>query len=233
MSYNWTVINSNSCLTCLLNIHRKLICIFVALCIIRYNNARQWLNIDLGTISRVKRIATQGRYDGDNWVTSYTVGYSMDNIRFIPYKEGRKIRVRLPVSCFCLHILSPAIGYQERSNQFCIYHTSNQCMSRCCISFAQLRGNSLPIGMWTAEETYPANRRHWAREGQMGCSTGQEVFSVGGSDFWLIYFSSLSCRFSLEISKEISSSSIVSFARSRHVTCVFIPKRGAVTLPWE
>ncbi|XP_015756081.1 PREDICTED: uncharacterized protein LOC107335265 [Acropora digitifera] len=58
-----------------------------------YNNARQWLNIDLGTISRVKRIATQGRYDGDNWVTSYTVGYSMDNIRFIPYKEGRKIKV--------------------------------------------------------------------------------------------------------------------------------------------
>ena len=59
----------------------------------RYNNARQYLNIDLGTISRLKRIATQGRYDADQWVTSYAVSYSMNNIRFIPYKEGRRIKV--------------------------------------------------------------------------------------------------------------------------------------------
>ena len=59
----------------------------------RYNNARQYLNIDLGTVSRLKRIATQGRYDADQWVTSYAVSYSMNNIRFIPYKEGRRIKV--------------------------------------------------------------------------------------------------------------------------------------------
>ena len=59
----------------------------------RYNNARQYLNIDLGTISRLKRIATQGRYDADQWVTSYAVSYSMNNVRFIPYKEGRRIKV--------------------------------------------------------------------------------------------------------------------------------------------
>ena len=60
----------------------------------RYNNARQWLNIDLGTISRVKRISTQGRYDADQWVTSYAVSYSVDNINFYPYKEKRRIKVR-------------------------------------------------------------------------------------------------------------------------------------------
>lgn len=60
----------------------------------RYNNARQWLNIDLGTISRVKRISTQGRYDADQWVTSYVVSYSVDNIKFYPYKEKRRIKVR-------------------------------------------------------------------------------------------------------------------------------------------
>ena len=59
----------------------------------RYNNARQYLNIDLGTISRLKRIATQGRYDADQWVTSYAVSYSMNNVRFIAYKEGRRIKV--------------------------------------------------------------------------------------------------------------------------------------------
>ena len=61
----------------------------------RYNNARQWLNIDLGTVSRLKRIATQGRYDADQWVTSYAVSYSLNNVRFIPYKEGRRTKVTL------------------------------------------------------------------------------------------------------------------------------------------
>ena len=65
-----------------------------SLFLFRYNNARQWLNIDLGTISRVKRISTQGRYDADQWVTSYTVSYSVDNIKFYPYKEKRRIKVR-------------------------------------------------------------------------------------------------------------------------------------------
>ena len=60
----------------------------------RYNNARQWLNIDLGTMSRVKRISTQGRYDADQWVTSYAVSYSVDNIKFYPYKEKGRIKVR-------------------------------------------------------------------------------------------------------------------------------------------
>ena len=60
----------------------------------RYNNARQWLNIDLGTISRVKRISTQGRYDADQWVTSYAVSYRVDTIKFYPYKEKRRIKVR-------------------------------------------------------------------------------------------------------------------------------------------
>lgn len=60
----------------------------------RYNNARQYLNIDLGTVSRLKRIATQGRYDADQWVTSYAVSYSINNVRFIPYREGRRIKVK-------------------------------------------------------------------------------------------------------------------------------------------
>lgn len=64
-----------------------------SLFLFRYNNARQWLNIDLGTISRVKRISTQGRYDADQWVTSYAVSYSVDNIKFYPYKEKRRIKV--------------------------------------------------------------------------------------------------------------------------------------------
>ena len=59
----------------------------------RVNNNRQWLQIDLGAKSVVKRIATQGRYDANQWVKSYTVSYSSDGSRFYPVKHGRRIKV--------------------------------------------------------------------------------------------------------------------------------------------
>ena len=61
--------------------------------IAKYNNRKQWLQIDLGAASRVKRIATQGRYDANQWVKSYTVSFSHDGSRFYPYREGRRTRV--------------------------------------------------------------------------------------------------------------------------------------------
>lgn len=61
--------------------------------IAKYNNRNQWLQIDLGAKSRVKRICTQGRYDANQFVKSYTVSYSQKGDKFVPYTEGRKIRV--------------------------------------------------------------------------------------------------------------------------------------------
>ena len=60
----------------------------------RYRNTRQWLQVDLGTVSLVKRIATQARYDANQWVTSYTVSYSNNGVRFFPYKQSRRTKVR-------------------------------------------------------------------------------------------------------------------------------------------
>ena len=62
----------------------------------KYRNTNQWLQIDLGVKSRVKRICTQGRYDANQYVKSYTVSFSTKGDKFVPYKEGRKIRV-----CYC------------------------------------------------------------------------------------------------------------------------------------
>ena len=59
----------------------------------KYRNTRQWLQVDLGTVSIVKRIATQARYDANQWVTSYTVSYSNNGVRFYPYKQARRTRV--------------------------------------------------------------------------------------------------------------------------------------------
>jgi len=61
--------------------------------IAKYRNRKQWLQVDLGVVTRVKRIATQGRYDANQWVKSYTLSYSNNGIRFIPYRRGRRVQV--------------------------------------------------------------------------------------------------------------------------------------------
>lgn len=57
------------------------------------SDRRQWLKIDLGGLTRVSRIATQGRQNADQWVTSYYVSYSTKVYRFITYKENRRTKV--------------------------------------------------------------------------------------------------------------------------------------------
>lgn len=62
--------------------------------IARVNNRDQWVQIDLGTNTRVKAIATQGRYDANQWVTQYKLSYGPQSGKFIMYKEGKSPRVR-------------------------------------------------------------------------------------------------------------------------------------------
>ena len=59
----------------------------------RQRNTNQWLQIDLGTVSRLKRISTQGRYNADQWVTSYTISKSLNGVKFYPYREGNGVKV--------------------------------------------------------------------------------------------------------------------------------------------
>ena len=63
--------------------------------IAKYRNTHQWLQIDLGITTRVKRIATQGRYDANQWVKSYSVSYSNNGVRFFPVRHGRRVKVKL------------------------------------------------------------------------------------------------------------------------------------------
>ena len=75
----------------------------------KYRNTNQWLQIDLGVKSRVKRICTQGRYDANQYVKSYTVLFSTKGDKFVPYKEGRKIRV-----CYCKKLTCFTRGFLSR-----------------------------------------------------------------------------------------------------------------------
>ena len=66
---------------------------------------RQWLQIDFGALTRVTRVATQGRQNSAQWVTSYYISYSRNGYKVIPYREGRRTKVKILFLCFCPLIL--------------------------------------------------------------------------------------------------------------------------------
>ena len=62
-----------------------------------------WLQIDLVAVVTITKIATQGRFDEDYWVTNYSLSYSRDSQQF--FKEYRQSAV-IKVSIMCLSRLS-------------------------------------------------------------------------------------------------------------------------------
>lgn len=56
-------------------------------------NGSQWLQIDLGELVRVTKVATQGRRDADHWVTQFSLSYSLDGTYWAEYKENSVTRV--------------------------------------------------------------------------------------------------------------------------------------------
>lgn len=59
----------------------------------RYNNVFQWLQISLGQVSKVVAVATQGRYDANQWVKKYEISYSLYGNKFKFYSIKRKVQV--------------------------------------------------------------------------------------------------------------------------------------------
>ena len=53
----------------------------------------QWLQVDFGGLTRVRRITTEGRQNSDQWVTSYYLSYSKNGQRFTPFRERRRTKV--------------------------------------------------------------------------------------------------------------------------------------------
>ena len=52
------------------------------------NDPAQWLQVDLGTYTRVTHVATQGRNSFSGWVTKYLLQYSDDGFIFRSYEEA-------------------------------------------------------------------------------------------------------------------------------------------------
>ena len=61
----------------------------------RTNNGNEWLQVNFGRETTVTKVATQGRYDSNNWITSYSLSYSVDGSHWTWYRlSDGHIRVR-------------------------------------------------------------------------------------------------------------------------------------------
>ena len=56
-------------------------------------DALQWLQIDLGTPTTVTKVATQGRQDSSQWITSYSLSYSLAGSFWVQYTVRGKKKV--------------------------------------------------------------------------------------------------------------------------------------------
>ena len=61
----------------------------------RHFNNRQWMQIDLRGMSVIKGIATQGRMEAHQWVSSYMLAYSRFGYRFKHYVAYGRVKVQL------------------------------------------------------------------------------------------------------------------------------------------
>lgn len=63
----------------------------------RKNNKRQWIQVKLGHKTRITGVVTQGRQDANQWVTSYSISYSLNGRTFRPYRENGRMKVTILV----------------------------------------------------------------------------------------------------------------------------------------
>ena len=50
------------------------------------NDGNQWLQVSFGVQTTVTKVGTQGRYDADDRVTSYSLSYSVDGAHWVLYR---------------------------------------------------------------------------------------------------------------------------------------------------
>lgn len=59
----------------------------------RFNDGNQWLQADLGQISKITIISTQGRAESNQWVKTYTISFSVFGYAFQNIMDGKNLKV--------------------------------------------------------------------------------------------------------------------------------------------
>jgi len=75
---------------------------------------KQWLQIDLGTPTTVTRVATQGRQGSSQWVTSYSLSYSLTGSYWVRYTVRGKKKVMTIAQFRYIKIQSSTKGIVSR-----------------------------------------------------------------------------------------------------------------------
>ncbi|XP_068680517.1 uncharacterized protein, partial [Montipora foliosa] len=73
------------------------------------NDIGQWIQVDLGKITKITRIATQGRQDAAQWVKTYSISYSVEGGPFLAYNNDSILRGNKDQNTVVGHILNPPI----------------------------------------------------------------------------------------------------------------------------
>ncbi|KXJ04232.1 Neuropilin-1 [Exaiptasia diaphana] len=68
----------------------------------------EWIQVDLGKLTNVTGIATQGNYENE-WVTSYSLKYSVDGTAFTDYESGKKLTGNTDINTVVKNDLLPSI----------------------------------------------------------------------------------------------------------------------------
>ena len=73
----------------------------------RQNNLNQWIQVDLGEVTKVTHIATQGRQDASQWVKSYSLQYGNPWKHF---KDGKIFTGNFDRNTIVGHDIEPVIA---------------------------------------------------------------------------------------------------------------------------
>ncbi|KAL9955591.1 hypothetical protein ACROYT_G036933 [Oculina patagonica] len=82
---------------------------YVGAWIPKSQNGGQWIQVDLGKITKITRLATQGRQNAKQWVKSYSITYSVDGGLFLPYHDNQVLTGNKDSNTIVVHILNPPI----------------------------------------------------------------------------------------------------------------------------
>ena len=63
--------------------------------IAKYKNHNQWFKVDFARTTTIRKIATQGRRDANQWVTRYKLTYSLDTLHWATYRQRSQDKVCL------------------------------------------------------------------------------------------------------------------------------------------
>ena len=89
-----------------------------------YLDKGQWIQIDLGDIAKVTKVGTQGRQEAGQWVTEYTVSFSLDGGFYKFFKQANYdvVRVSLRHKCEKAPIYAFPRYYLKRHASSRVYH---------------------------------------------------------------------------------------------------------------